>query len=318
MKREIASGKHIGVSLGRVENGKISFHNYGHVDLQNQEAISENDIFEIASLGKVFTAVLFAKFFARNLCAPTDPISRYVPETVTGETSLLSLLTHTSGLPREPDDFVSIAPNNSFSSYDELRLLRALQTTGLTTSKVGNFSYSNFGYMILGLVAKRVVGEESFSDLATSEVLKPLGLDNTFYTVATAHAHRLRCGYTPDKSQVSYLEYGAFESAGGAKSTASDLIKLVALLLGEGASSHGMASALTKTIEQYVDQSGKEISFGWHVRKHQDRLCYFHPGGLAGVKSAMLFCPELKTGLAYVSNTESHVRAIWDVLIPPS
>ena len=114
MNSGLANGQHLGVSLAYYANGQTSFHNVGFVDLQKTIPISEDKLFEIASLGKVFTAILFVKLFERRLCSADDLVSKYVPElSHLSVLTLTHLLTHTGGLPREPADFVSIAPKNS-------------------------------------------------------------------------------------------------------------------------------------------------------------------------------------------------------------
>ena len=315
MNSGLANGQHLGVSLAYYANGQTSFHNVGFVDLQKTIPISEDKLFEIASLGKVFTAILFVKLFERRLCSADDLVSKYVPElSHLSVLTLTHLLTHTGGLPREPADFVSIAPKNSFAAYDESKLIATLNSSLHLLETLGSFSYSNFGYIILGLIAKRLTNQSSFSDLCMNEVVADLGLSNTCYELSKQRADTLCSGFDPEGTEVRYINYGAFESAGGAKSSVSDLIKVASQTLDALESKDG--TPLEQLTQLYPSKGPSEVALGWHVRRHKGFLCYFHPGGLAGVKSSIVFCPKLNRAISYISNSASHVRIVWDLLIP--
>jgi CubicO group peptidase (beta-lactamase class C family) len=80
-------------------------------------------VFEIASVTKVFTGILLAQAVLSGEVKLDDPISMYLPEGVTApeyegkSITLLDLATHTSGLPRMPDNFHPKDPSNPYADY---------------------------------------------------------------------------------------------------------------------------------------------------------------------------------------------------------
>ncbi len=73
--------------------------------------LSDDSLFEIGSVSKVFTALLLADMAQRTALALTDPIGKFLPPEVSirggggRPITLRDLATHTSGLPRMADNF---------------------------------------------------------------------------------------------------------------------------------------------------------------------------------------------------------------------
>src|SRR5262249_37891480 len=74
------------------------------------EDVDGDTVFEIGSISKVFTSLLLADMVQRGEVKLNDPISKFLPATVKvptrngREITLADLATHTSGLPRLPDN----------------------------------------------------------------------------------------------------------------------------------------------------------------------------------------------------------------------
>jgi CubicO group peptidase (beta-lactamase class C family) len=85
-------------------------------------ALGANTIFEIASLTKVFTALLLAVEVVHGRVGLDDPLQSYVPEGVTAPTfegrqiSLTDLATHGAALPLRPNNLAATAHGRSWAS----------------------------------------------------------------------------------------------------------------------------------------------------------------------------------------------------------
>src|SRR6185369_13989249 len=77
-------------------------------------------VFEIGSITKVFTGLLFADMVLRGEVAPDDPAAKFLPASVKmpdfegAPITLLDLATYTSGLPRMPSNFAPKDPGNPY------------------------------------------------------------------------------------------------------------------------------------------------------------------------------------------------------------
>src|SRR5688500_17505987 len=77
MKAAIDENRHLGLAFGLIDRGSVHFWNYGWADQEHQRPVTEADFFEVGSVGKVFTAVLFGKLIADGLCRGSDPIQKF-------------------------------------------------------------------------------------------------------------------------------------------------------------------------------------------------------------------------------------------------
>jgi CubicO group peptidase (beta-lactamase class C family) len=102
-----------------------------------------------------------------------DPISKYldVPENWTA-ISVRHLLTHTSGLGDYPENF------SLQRDYTEDELLKMIAAQPLAFAPGEEWSYSNLGYVTLGILIHKVSGE-FWGDFLQQRVFAPLGMKHT-------------------------------------------------------------------------------------------------------------------------------------------
>jgi len=93
--------------------------------------------------------------------------------------TLERLLSHTSGMPRDNEDFGNLlkASFDIEGNLDALRywLVKEWCKLPLASDPGAKFAYSNMGYTIVGAMIERVAGE-TWDELITKRVFMPLGL----------------------------------------------------------------------------------------------------------------------------------------------
>ena len=111
MGRDYLDGhKNAALVIAFYQKGKESVQGFGKVDNLNPNPPNARTIFEIGSVTKIFTATLLAEMFDDGAVKPDDHISLFLPKDVHSprlnghEITLVNLATHTSGLPRLPDN----------------------------------------------------------------------------------------------------------------------------------------------------------------------------------------------------------------------
>ena len=154
----------------------------GWADLTSRTPVGPDHLFEIGSISKSLGALALWQLAAEGKIDLDAPVSRYLPlhclppEPITAQ----QLLNHVAGLP----DGAPIPPNSP-----DGRLW--------TGAKPGtNFSYSNTGYELIGLLITQVAGRPH-PEVIRERVQKPIGMLR-----ATAHIHledrsRMATGYVP-------------------------------------------------------------------------------------------------------------------------
>ena len=153
--------------------GRIVFHKaYGNRLLIPQpEAMSENTVFDVASLTKVLaTTTAIMQLYQQGRFLLNDPVARYLPEFAVngkGEITIRQLLTHYSGLP--PD----ISLEDPWVGKEE-GLRRAFACTPVTPPGV-QFRYSDINFIVLGALLEKLSGL-TLDEYEAKYIAKPLGL----------------------------------------------------------------------------------------------------------------------------------------------
>lgn len=315
LNKKVEERRHIDVSLGHFSprDNEEFFLNHG----LSRPVISEDDFFEIASISKIFTALLTIHLSRQGHFKLHDYVEKFIPEIFIKNTiTLYDLLSHIAGLPLEPPNFKSIAPLNSFISYTEEAFLADLKGLDFDTEKRGYFNYSNYGYLILGEVIKRVLSNRDFKDILTQLILRPLRLTDTKFDLTASESLKLRHGHTTKGEPVSpYLDLGpVYSSAGALITTTREMLRFCKIFMGNENVEDELRNSISDTLKPRADKSGKTISLGFHVRKLHDDLFFYHPGHIAGHKCSLIFSQSCQKAIVYNTTSSHHVRIVWDLI----
>jgi CubicO group peptidase (beta-lactamase class C family) len=230
----LAKRPNAAVVVGVYQRGTNSVTGFGRVSAANRATPDGETIFEIGSITKVFTAVALAQLVNEGQVKLEDPISRFLPEGATApqkdgrEICLVHLATHSSGLPRLPDDLLSSAKDelNPYVDYQPANLYQSLSSLELKSAPGQKMFYSNFGYGVLGHLLELKTGKP-YETLVREIVCAPLAMSNTVIELSAEQQDRLSPGHDPKGNVVPNWDFAALAPAGAFRSTANDLLKFV-------------------------------------------------------------------------------------------
>lgn len=240
------------ISVGIIQNGKKSYKVYG----KNGEVMDDaQHSYEIGSITKTVTATLIYKAVEEGKLNIDDSIDNYLslPQKDYYPT-IKSLLTHTSGYKNYYFESVMISNffhgRNDYYGISKEKLIKRIGKINLKDKEYG-YSYSNFGFSVLGLVLAQVYGVE-YTELANKFLQDELGLMNT--------------AISQSKGDVGdfwdWKENDAYLSAGGLTSNITDMLEYAKLQL------QSSLSYLTDTHIKLSDKSGntkKNTSMNIHI-----------------------------------------------------
>jgi D-alanyl-D-alanine carboxypeptidase len=155
-------------------NGKLVLsRGYGVANIEQGVHVTPQTVFQSGSIGKQFTAMAIMMLIEEQKLALEDPISKYldVPENWSA-IRVRHLLTHTSGLGDYPESF------SLQRDYTEDELLKMITAQRLAFAPGESWSYSNLGYVTLGILIHKVSGE-FWGDFLQQRVFAPLGMKHT-------------------------------------------------------------------------------------------------------------------------------------------
>ena len=238
--------------------------------------VSPDAVFEIGSISKTFTATLLAALVDDGVVALDDPVARYLPVAppVIGRAiTLEDLATHHSGLPRLPKGLLTKSftteRHDPYASFDATRLERAIAETAPKRAPGEKFTYSNFGYGLLGHALARAAGT-TYAELVRARITEPLQLTRTGLDVeplAQGHGLLGRPAHSWDLAELA--------GAGGIRSTARDMVAYL-----EAHARGGPPFAATHAPRRSVGKIG--VGLAWIILP-DSRLT--HDGGTGGFRS---------------------------------
>ena len=311
----------LGTVVGLVSPQGRRIFAYGRAGQGDLPKLDGDTVFEIGSVTKIFTALLLSDMVQRGEVALQDPVSLYLPAGTRlpsrsgREIQLVDLATHTSGLPFAPTDLNVMDPSE-WARYSENRLYQFLSTYQIKEDIGTKWAYSNLGAGLLGLALSRRAGM-SYEDLVCKRITTPLGMKSTAITLTPGMKERLAAGHDASLRVAPAWEAPAMQGAGALRSTANDLLSLLAAFLGEGKSP--LARSMGTMFDTRRPAPSFEQALGWWVVKlGADQDPFVAMGGqTAGFACTLAYDPKLRAGVVVLSNVAKDDGGLgWHLLRP--
>lgn len=315
LAHEYLKAKHnVGLVLGIVKAGRSQVFGYGSVSRREARVPDEDTVFEIASVGKTFTATLLAEMSLGGEVSLDDPASAYLPADVKMPGSggravtLLDLATHHSGLPSLPGNIRPKDPLNPYADYTVEALYRGLEAVEQESPSGTKYTYSNLGFGLLGHLLELRSGR-SYEDLVVARICDPLGMASTRMTLDESMKGRLATPHDRGKA-VPVWEDRTLAGAGSFLSSARDMLSYVRAHLGEGAGVLGEAMRLAVAKRRPTDRPTTAIGLGWHIDSENALDIVWHNGGSGGSRSYVALLPASGVGVVVLSNSSASVDGL--------
>jgi|GEM_PF-887009 CubicO group peptidase (beta-lactamase class C family) len=292
-----------GMAVGLRIRGKNYVWGYGKTSLPDGRTPDGDTEYEIGSITKLFTKLLFSDMVHRKRMALDDRAQAYLPPTVKlptkdgKEITLLNLSNHTSGLRKDPETW-DIHSGDSYAGYTLEQFYDYLNHCELLSAPGQKFFYSDTGVALLGdLIAKE--NGTSWANYLRQRILDPLGMKDTATEWTRSQKERAAQGYDGDGNPWPLWEWkqSPFMSMGGLHSTVNDLLKL------------GQA-ALAKTSSPLDD-----IAFDEMAEKLDWGRVVTHDGATYGFNASFYVDRENQTILLVLGNMMNGIvpRTAWHI-----
>ena len=262
---------------------------------------------EIGSVSKGLTGMLFADSRLRGETADDTRLGDLLPldGSQAATVTLGELATHRSGLPRLARGTASVratldlwrrGTNPYGESLDEL-----LVATRVTRVGRKRASYSNLGFMLLGHAVAAAAGT-TYAALVRDRLTHPLHLTATTVPMTPDELGSAAVTGRSKRGTVMMPWTGeALGPAGGIRSTADDLGRLVAALL------DGTAPGVVALDPVARLSGGVRIGAAWLVLERHGAEVTWHNGGTGGFRSIVTLDRSAGVGVALVSATSRSV-----------
>lgn len=318
-----------GLALAVVKDGRVvAARGYGVRRLGDPAPVDARTRFGIASNTKVFTAVALGLLVEQGRLRWDAPVIDSLPwfrmydPYVTREITVRDLLVHRSGLGLGAGDLLWW-PRSTYSRREVAERLRAIRPA---TSFRGAYAYDNVLYLAAGEVVEAASGQ-SWEDFVSSRILARVGMtrSNVRHSAAAgagnvAAPHAAIDGVV---TPIAPFDSDVTDPAGGINTCAEDMAKWLQVLLDQGRLPDGSRLFEAATWRQItapvtpmpdaapppelpaLRSNFRLYALGLEVRDFKGYKVLTHTGGLPGYVSRVLMIPDLKLGVAVLTNQES-------------
>lgn len=254
--------------------------------------VDDNSLFQIGSVTKTMTGVLFADAVERAEVSPETTVGHLLEfEGGAAEVTLESLATQHSGLPRLPPnlDVATVDRSDPYAAYELADLMSALRTIDVGPQK---YEYSNFGFMTLGACLAAAT-RTPMHELLAVRLFSPLRMASA--GCPPKEANRLP-GYSGAEETPWWTTN--LPGAGGVGASIRDMALYLKAHISPPAGPLGAAIAAAATVQA---ADGVAMGYGW---VHQGGG-WWHNGATGGFKSFVAFHQPTATAVALLANGDA-------------
>jgi CubicO group peptidase (beta-lactamase class C family) len=298
MKPYLDSYKLAGViAIVADKTGKVHYKNLlGYADVEAQKPISEDNVFWIASMTKMFAGASVMMLVDEGKISLNDPVTKFIPQLkkwmvaqekdqshvllkpLVRPVTIRHLLSHTSGL-------AGASELQQVMGADSIPLkARALSSvTGPLQWQPGDkYAYGTQSMNIAARIVEIVSGMP-YEQFLQQRFFEPLGMKETTFWPSEAQIARLAGAYGPNKEKNGYARGGIGflrkplhdrarrypEAGGGLFSTTHDIFRYGMMLANDGEldGKHYLSHAAMSELQK--EQTGKtrvNYGLGYHLR----------------------------------------------------
>jgi CubicO group peptidase (beta-lactamase class C family) len=309
-----------GAVLVKNQEGTAFEHGYGYANRTDKINNVPVTRFGMASGCKIFTAVAILQLVEKKLLdldfLLSDCLEISFPH-FDSSITIRHLLTHSSGIPdyfdeeimRDYSDLWNSLPMYKMTSTQSF--LPMFQNNEMKFSPGERFSYSNAGFIVLGLIVEQITGL-TFQNYVQENVFKICGMEDSGY---------FRLDQLPERTAVGYIDQGITWRSniysipiiggpdGGAFTTVYDLEKFWNGLMSNLLLSKSMTEIMLSphiSVNEYI-----HYGFGvWIMKQNNEIFKYYIVGSDPGIEMKSSVYTKLNTQVHVLSNNGSDAGAI--------
>ncbi len=292
-----------GLSLAVCERGRVArAAGYGFANLEHQVPARPETVYQSGSVGKMFTAAGILLLAEEGRLALEDSVREHFPAAPRSwrRVTIRHLLHHTSGL----RDYTEVGLDLRRDATEE-ELLRLAYALPFEFAPGKSWSYSNTGYMLLGILIGEIT-DRHWGEFLAERVFEPLGMTSTrVISEADLVPHRAAGYLLDDEGGIRNQEWVAPTlntlADGSLYFTVLDLCRWSGALEAPGLLSAESLSAWW-TPARLADGTTRPYGFGWRLAEQAGSRRLEHGGSWQGFRAHLARYPDRGLTVAVLTN----------------
>lgn len=293
-----------GAAVLVVKDGKVVLRKgYGMANIELGVPIKPEMVFRIGSITKQFTAAGILMLVEEGKISLDDEITKFIPDYPTGgnKITIHNLLNHTSGI--KTYEVTKSYDSTIRKDFKPGEFMDVFKNEPMDFKPGEQFSYSNSGYFLLGIIIEKVSGK-TYEEFIKKRIFEPFGMKNSYYGNHSRIIPNRAAGYQATKNEfmnADYLSMTQMYAAGALLSTVDDLWTWTrALHSGEVVSMKSLKLMTTHT--KYADDKTRNYGYGLWLNPLFGEKMVDHNGGIYGFLTYALYLPEKNIFVTVLTN----------------
>jgi CubicO group peptidase (beta-lactamase class C family) len=279
---------------------------FGKANLELNVPMTPENVFELGSITKQFTAVAILMLMEQGKLNLSDEITKFIPDYPTHgrKITIHHLLNHTSGI----------------KSYTDVPAFRKMARTDMTPTELINtfknepmdfepgeqWHYNNSGYILLGYIIEKASGM-TYENFISENIFKKLGMTHSWYGSKSKIIPNRASGYQPAPggfANADYLSMTLPYAAGSLMSTVDDM-----LLWSQAIHNNRLITKENrqKAFTNYGLNNGERMDYGygWGPNEINGIPSIEHGGGIFGYTTMGIYLPAENLYVIVLTNNSA-------------
>lgn len=307
-----------GLSIALVDDQRIVWaRGFGFENPADSTPATAQTVYRVGSVSKLFTDIAVMQLVEQGKLSLDAPVGMYLPDftpnnRVGGEITLRELMSHRSGLVREPP----VGHYFDDTSPSLAATVASLNTTSLVYAPQSRTKYSNAAIATVGFVLEKTQGEP-FASYLKRAVLLPMGLRQSAFEPEPALVGHLAAAemwtYHGRTFPAPTFQLG-MAPAGSMYATMPDLARFMSVLFAGGRGPGGQVLSPASLDSMWTPQFSKAgakngYGIGFAIGDLDGDRVVRHGGAIYGFATEMAALPGPKLGVA-VSISKDGANAV--------
>lgn len=278
---------------------------YGLSDVENNVAAKSATVYRLGSLSKPITATAVMELFERGRIDLDAPVQKYCPAFPEKQWPVTTreVLAHLSGIRHYKSEEEFNSTRHFTSTVEALEMFK---NDPLLHEPGAKYTYSTFGYTLLGCVVEGASGQ-TYADFVRDQIFRPAGMDRMRVdSVAEIIPNRAQGYRLTDKGELinSPLADNSYKvPGGGLVSTVEDLARF-AVAVETNRLLKKETTELMFTGQKTRDGKETHYGLGWGVNTRGGRRVIAHSGAQQRVSTFLQMQPEQGLAVVLMANLE--------------
>lgn len=293
-----------GVSALVAKNGKVIYRKaFGKANLELDIDMTSDNVFQIGSITKQFTAVGILMLLEEGKLTLKDDITKFIPNYPTNgkKITVHHLLTHTSGI----KSYTGMSKFGKAMMLDKspLKFIDFFKNEPMDFDPGEKYKYNNSGYFLLGYIIEKVSGM-SYQKFIKERIFDKIEMNNSYYGSHSEVIKNRASGYSKRSGKFSNAQYISLTlpyAAGSIMSTVDDMLKWQIAITTDVLVKE---ETIDKAFTNYTLNNGDKINYGygWSINEINDVQTIEHGGAIPGYLSMGVFVPSDNVYVIVFSN----------------